>query len=127
MGYMQGAGQKGLEFVAKVTKLLNSLTEEDYEDTYVYVKVLLVEEDSSPEERVLGYWMDEHGPGFWAYFDGEPRSMKKPEPVVLPSLPDFSEIRDAINAEVPNNHCADDSDVYRMTEKVVALFKSKGF
>ena len=71
MSYMNSVSQKGLEFVTKVTQLLNTLTEEDYRDTYAFIKVQLCEEDSK-EERVLGYWTDEIGPGCWTYCDGPP-------------------------------------------------------
>ena len=71
MTYMQGASQKMLEGIVRVTQLLNQLTEEDYERLpHAYLKVQLVDEDTGKE--VWGYWIDEHGPGEWSYFDGPP-------------------------------------------------------
>lgn len=128
MGYMQGASQKGLELVAKVTKLLNSLTDEDYENTHAYVKVELIEEDyGSSNERVLGYWLDEHGPGCWSYFDGEPPQRRKPETVEGTSLVvHLSEITLAIDSERPNNRTADRDDSERQARAVVRLLEARG-
>ena len=71
MTYMQGATQQMLEGVARVTELLNQLTEADYENLpYAYLKVQLVDEETGKD--IYGYWLDEHGPGEWSYFDGSP-------------------------------------------------------
>lgn len=68
---MQGATQQMLEGVARVTELLNQLTEADYGKLpYAYLKVQLVDEATG--EDICGYWLDEHGPGEWSYFDGSP-------------------------------------------------------
>ena len=75
MTYMQGANQKMLEGVTRVTQLLNQLTEEDYERLpHAYLKVHLVDEETGAE--VYGYWLDEDGPGEWSYFDGAPPNRK---------------------------------------------------
>lgn len=114
MGYMNGINQKGLEFVAKVTKLLNSLTEEDFEDTYAYIKVLLVEENhGSSEERILGYWLDEHGPGHWSYFDGPPQNMRKDRTET------YKSVRSALAKECPTGSTVDDDALNRMTASVL--------
>ena len=76
MTYMQGANQQMLEGVTRVTQLLNQLTEEDYGRLpHAYLKVQLVDDQTGQE--VYGYWIDEHGPGEWSYFDGAPPNRKE--------------------------------------------------
>ena len=65
MGYMQGVTKRGIDFVSRITGLLNNLTEEDFQDTHVGLRVMLVEDNG----RELGFWSNEYGYGNWAYFD----------------------------------------------------------
>jgi hypothetical protein len=115
MGYMTGVSQRGLEFVAKVTKMLNSLKEEDYEDTYVGLRVELVEDGGT---TILGYWSEEHGPGGWAYFDGEPHYDKNTKPLVVNLSVDS--IRDVV-ANTPTSLTLTIADCERIAQSVMEL------
>lgn len=66
-GYMFGVTKKGIDLVSKITGLLNELTADDFEGTYVALRVSLVEEDLS---REVGFWSNEYDFGNWAFFDG---------------------------------------------------------
>lgn len=66
-GYMAGVTKKGIDLVSRITGLLNQLTAEDFEDTYVTLRVSIMEEDLS---RELGFWSNEYNFGNWAFFDG---------------------------------------------------------
>lgn len=67
MGYMQGITKRGIDFVSRITGLLNNLTEEDFDDTHVWLRVSLIDESSKEE---VGFWSNEYEFGNWAYFDG---------------------------------------------------------
>ena len=59
-GYMSGVTKKGIDLVSRITGLLNQLTAEDFEDTYVTLRVSIVEEDLN---RELGFWSNEYDYG----------------------------------------------------------------
>ena len=67
MGYMSGITKKGIDLVSRITGLLNQLTAEDFEGTYVTLRVSLVDEYL---DRELGFWSNEYAFGDWAFFDG---------------------------------------------------------
>lgn len=118
MGYMTGVTVKGLKLVTKVTELLNQLTASDFEDTYVALRVSLVEEDLSQE---LGFWSNEYDFGNWAFFDGARSDIeaRKSEPLSV------EELAKVIDSERPNNRPADVSDSRNQAFAVMSLLKEK--
>lgn len=72
LAYLQTASQGMLEGVARVTEVLNQLTEHDLNRLpYVHLQVQLVDIES---DRVVGQWHSAGGPGDWMYHDGSPES-----------------------------------------------------
>lgn len=114
MTYMQGITVKGLKLVAKITELLNQLTLDDFEDSYVGIRVSLTDEYEPHKE--LGFWSNEYGFGNYAYFDG---ARSKSEGVTL------AEIRDRIASATPPHDKAHDSDIDQMAVRVLDLLKEK--
>lgn len=117
MGYMQGVTKKGIDLVSKVTGLLNQLTAEDFEDTYVGLRVSITDEYEPHKE--LGFWSNEYGYGNWAYIDGQRDEISKPKAVTL------TEVRDRIASATPPHDKAYDSDIDQMAERVMDLLKEK--
>lgn len=119
MTYMQGATVKGLKLVTKITELLNQLTLEDFDETYIGVRVSITDEFETHKE--LGRWYCEYGYGNWCYFDGDPKEREIGRKTVK-----WEEIRDRIAAETPPHDKAHDSDINKMAQSVVSLLKEKG-
>lgn len=114
MGYMQGVTKKGIDLVSRITGLLNQLTAEDFEGTYVTLRVSPVEEDLS---REVGFWSNEYAFGDWAFFDGA----RKPEPLSV------EEIEELVWNESSNNTSiyVSRSDSRNMALAVISLLKEK--
>lgn len=119
MTYMQGATEKGLALITKITKLINSLTEDDFDETYLGLRVSITEEDEPYKE--IGRWFCEYGYGNWAYFDGDPkeRELGRPEPVT--ALTDES-ISAAIES-TPTAHMLSQTEIDMMTDKIMKLVR----
>ena len=117
-GYMTGVTVKGLKLVTKVTELLNQLTASDFDDTYVTLRVSLMEEDLS---RELGFWSNEYAFGDWAFFNGARSDIeaRKSEPLSV------EELAKVIDSERPNNRPADVSDSRNQAFAVISLLKEK--
>lgn len=117
-GYMSGVTKKGIDLVSRITGLLNQLTAEDFEGTYVTLRVSLVEEDLS---REVGFWSNEYAFGDWAFFDGARSDIeaRKSEPLSV------EELAKVIDSERPNNRPADVSDSRNQAFAVMSLLKEK--
>lgn len=120
MGYMTGVTKKGIDLVSRITGLLNQLTVEDFEGTYVALRVSLMEEDLS---RELGFWSNEYEFGNWAFFDGARSDIeaRKSDNTVS-----FEEVMKVIDDERPNNRTANIEDSKLQALAVISLLKKKG-
>lgn len=119
MGYMQGVTKKGIDLVSRITGLLNELTVEDFEGTYVALRVSLMEEDLS---RELGFWSNEYEFGNWAFFDGARSDIEARKSDNTVSVEELAEV---IDSERPNNRTADVSDSRNQAFAVISLLKEK--
>lgn len=117
-GYMSGVTKKGIDLVSRITGLLNQLTAEDFEDTYVNLRVSIVEDD----DREVGFWSNEYNFGNWAFFSGSRQDFsgsRNPEPLSV------EELIKAIDDERPNNRTADIHDSELQALAVMTLLKEK--
>ena len=119
MGYMQGVTKKGIDLVSRVTGLLNELTVEDFEDTYVALRVSLMEEDLS---REVGFWSNEYEFGNWAFFDGARSDIETRKSTNTVSVEELTKV---IDDQRPNNRDSDEGDSERQALAVISLLKEK--
>ena len=118
-GYMSGVTKKGIDLVSRITGLLNQLTAEDFEGTYVTLRVSLVDEYL---DRELGFWSNEYNFGNWAFFDGARSDIEARKPTNTVS---FEELTKVIDDERPNTRTADLGDSERQALAVISLLKEK--